>query len=188
MDYTICTDTINFKYLQNGKILEKEIEIILPDRPEFCNEQGLMLVFELNKLSEKKKKAENKKILDIGKAYSSKQELIQPFLNKLNNQAKIEEEAKKNGQNADLLWADFYLNLSIEEKEFLNIRESFSSDYPNSDYFLDIWKLLINKIYKPTYEPDFNWFNPSIKFEEIVKVYLKSFEKYNSVFLVTGQK
>lgn len=186
MSYSICNQIITFKYLENSQIKEKEVEIILPDRSELCNEEGFMLVFELNKLAEKKAKAEAKRTLEVGKLYAPQQEMLQPLLNKIDNQAKIEEEARQKGQDTNILWSNFYLNLSIKEKELLNCREMVDSEYPDQDYYLDIYKVLVKKVYQPNYEPNFNWFNPSIKFENFVESYLIEYKKYQNVFLVTG--
>ena len=59
-------------------------------------------------------------------------------------------------------------------------------DYSEKDYLFDIYKVLIKRVYAPNYEPDFNWFNPSIQFEKFVQSYLEEFTKYQNVFLATG--
>lgn len=163
VNYSICDQTISLNYLENGKIKNKEIEIILPDRPEFCNEDGLALVFELNKLSEKRSA---QKKLQLAKFLNSFK-----FLN---------EDEKTNFLNEE--------NIPVFRRlEMMSSLSSVEIEYGEKDYLFDVYKILVKKVYKSSYEPDFNWFNPSIDFEKFVLAYLAEFTKYQNVFLAIGQ-
>jgi|JFJP01.1.fsa_nt_gi hypothetical protein len=163
-NYSICNQTISLNYLENGEIKNKEIEIILPDRPEFCNEDGLALVFELNKLSEKLENQKKLKLTRFLNTFEFKDE--EEKTNFLNDQEKID---------------------ILRKVEIMSNFNSQNTDYGEKDYLLDVYKLLVRKIYKLNYELDFNWFNPSIQFEKFVQSYLVEFRKYQDVFLDIGQ-
>lgn len=162
-NYSICNQIISFKYLENSQVKNKEVEIILPDRAELCNEEGLALVFELNKLTEKR-------------ASQTKLQLAK-FLNSFEFESDQEKTYFLEDQNKinPLRQIEILANFNVQEP-----------DYSEKDYLFDIYKLLIKKIYQPNYEPDFNWFNPSIQFEKFVQSYLEEFTKYQNVFLATG--
>lgn len=163
MSYSICNKIILFKYLENGQIKEKEVEIILPDRSELCNEDGLALVFELNKLVEK---IANQNQLKLSKFLTTFQFLdSEEKSNFLNNQENIE---------------------PFRQIEIMTSFKCLELDYTQKDYLLEVYKVLIKKIYSSNYEPDFNWFNPSIQFENFVESYLIEYKKYQNVFLVTS--